>query len=167
MLWQNLIISLPTCTYPKFCWYATGTTHKFHLGLSYCKLSHHAQYEMRTYCVFTSKLSSLLLWYMSCRLKINLVLSSSSTQNKHLPKLSWYNSIMQNCFCLIWFFTSHQQSFSLIGLNKIYVRFLLPTYPIFLNPTLNIKMVFGEKIPKMGTFSDFVTVFFVKCYNRI
>ena len=30
MLEQNLIISLPT--YPKFCWYATGTTHIFHLG---------------------------------------------------------------------------------------------------------------------------------------
>ena len=31
MLQQNLIISLPT--YPKICWYATGTTHIFHLGL--------------------------------------------------------------------------------------------------------------------------------------
>ena len=40
----------------------------------------------------------------------------------------------------------------------MYVWFLLPTYPNFLNPTLNIKMVFGEKIPKMGTFSDFVTI---------
>ena len=40
-----------------------------------------------------------------------------------------------------------------LGLNEIYVWFLLPTYPIFSNPTLNIKMVFGEKIPKMGTFS--------------
>ena len=49
----------------------------------------------------------------------------------------------------------------------MYVWFLLPTYPNFLNPTLNIKMVFGEKIPKMGTFSDFVTIFFVKCYNKI
>ena len=29
---------------------------------------------------------------------------------------------------------------------------------IFFNPTLNIKKVFGEKIPKMGTFSDFVTI---------
>ena len=54
-----------------------------------------------------------------------------------------------------------------LGLNEIYVWFLLPTYPIFLNPTLNIKLVFGEKIPKMGTFSDFVTIFFVKCYNKI
>ena len=54
-----------------------------------------------------------------------------------------------------------------LGLNEIYVWFLLPTYPNFFNPTLNIKMVFGEKIPKMGTFSDFVTVFFVKCYNKI
>ena len=41
----------------------------------------------------------------------------------------------------------------------------LPT--LFFNPTLNIKIVFGEKIPKMGTFSDIVTIFFVKCYNKI
>ena len=27
-----ILISLPT--YPKFCWYATGTTHIIHLGLS-------------------------------------------------------------------------------------------------------------------------------------
>ena len=54
----------------------------------------------------------------------------------------------------------------LLGLNEIYVWFLLPTYPNFLG-TLNIKMVFGEKIPKMGIFSDFVTIFFVKCYNKI
>ena len=47
----------------------------------------------------------------------------------------------------------------------MYVWFLLPSYPNFFNPTLNIKMVFGEKIPKMDTFSDFVTIFFVKCYN--
>ena len=53
------------------------------------------------------------------------------------------------------------------GLNEIYVWFLLPTYPNFFNPTLSIKMVFGEKIPKMGTFSGFVTIFFVKCYNKI
>ena len=33
IFWQNLIISLPT--YPKFCWYATGTTHIFHLGLRF------------------------------------------------------------------------------------------------------------------------------------
>ena len=32
-----------------------------------------------------------------------------------------------------------------------------PTYPIFLNPTLNIKMVFGEKIHKMDISSDSVT----------
>ena len=38
------------------------------------------------------------------------------------------------------------------GLNEMYVWFLLPTYPNFFNPTLNIKMVFGEKKPKMGTF---------------
>ena len=43
--------------------------------------------------------------------------------------------------------------------------FLLPTYPIVFNPTLNIKMVFGEKIPKIDTFSDFVTIFFIKCYK--
>ena len=54
-----------------------------------------------------------------------------------------------------------------LGLNEIYVWFLLPTYPNFFNPTLNIKMVFGEKIAKTGTFSDFVTFFFVKCYNKI
>ena len=54
-----------------------------------------------------------------------------------------------------------------LGLNEIYVWFLLPTYPNFFNPTLNIKMVFGEKIPKMGTFSDFFTIFFVNCYNKI
>ena len=50
---------------------------------------------------------------------------------------------------------------------KIIVWFLLPTYPIFINPTLNIKMVFGEKIPKMGLFSDFVTIFFANRYNKI
>ena len=49
----------------------------------------------------------------------------------------------------------------------MYVWFLLPTHPIFFNPTLNIKMVFGEKIPKMGTFLDFVAIFFLKCYNKI
>ena len=49
----------------------------------------------------------------------------------------------------------------------MYVWFLLPTFPNFFNPTLNIKMVVGEKIPKMGTLSDFVTIFFVKCYNKI
>ena len=27
----------------------------------------------------------------------------------------------------------------------MYVWFLLPTFPNFFNPTLNIKMVFGEK----------------------
>ena len=42
-----------------------------------------------------------------------------------------------------------------LGLNEIYVWLLLPTYPNFFNPTLNIKMVFGEKIPEMGTFSIF------------
>ena len=41
----------------------------------------------------------------------------------------------------------------------------LPT--LFFTPTLNIKMVFGEKIPRMDTYSDFVTIFFVKCYNKI
>ena len=39
--------------------------------------------------------------------------------------------------------------------------------PYFFTPTLNIKIVFGEKIPKMGTFSDCVTIFIVKCYNKI
>ena len=37
-----------------------------------------------------------------------------------------------------------------------------PTYPNFFNPTLNIEMVFGENTPKMGTYSDFVTIFFFK-----
>ena len=54
-----------------------------------------------------------------------------------------------------------------LGLNEIFVWFLLPTHPILFNSTLNIKMVFGEKIPKMGTFSIFVTIFFVKCFNKI
>ena len=53
-----------------------------------------------------------------------------------------------------------------LGLNEIYVWFLLPTYPNFFNPTLNIKMVFGEKIPKMGTFFRFCHYFFVKCYKK-
>ena len=34
----------------------------------------------------------------------------------------------------------------------MYLWFLLAYLPYFFNPTLNIKMVFGEKIPKMGTF---------------
>ena len=33
-----LITSLPT--YPKFCWYATGTTHIFHLGLMWNNIYH-------------------------------------------------------------------------------------------------------------------------------
>ena len=52
-----------------------------------------------------------------------------------------------------------------VRLNEIYVWFLLPTYPNFLTLyILNNKMVFGEK---MGTFSISVTIFFVKCYNKI
>ena len=47
--------------------------------------------------------------------------------------------------------------------SRITVAYL----PYFFAPTLNIKMVFGEKIPKMGPFSDFITIFFVKCYNKI
>ena len=39
--------------------------------------------------------------------------------------------------------------------------------PYFFNPTLNIKMVFGEKkIPKMGTFSDFVTIFLLNVITK-
>ena len=58
------------------------------------------------------------------------------------------------------------------GLNEIhvYVWFLFPYLPYILDPALNIKMVFEEKIPKMGTFSVFVTIFFVvvfKCYTKI
>ena len=50
---------------------------------------------------------------------------------------------------------------------KCMCGFCWPTYPNYFNPALNIKMVLGEKIPKMGTFSDFVTIFFVKSYNKI
>ena len=39
-----------------------------------------------------------------------------------------------------------------LGLNEMYVWFLLPTYPSFFNPTLNIKMVFGEKYLKWALF---------------
>ena len=70
--------------------------------------------------------------------------------------------------CFMSHFSMHEilnklnsKCFLTLGLNEIYVWFLLPTYPIFFNPTLNIKMVYGEKIPKMGTFPDFVTIFFV------
>ena len=63
--------------------------------------------------------------------------------------------------------TITETTITILGLNEIYVWFLLPTYPNFFTPTLNIKMVYGEKIPKMGTFSEFVTIFFVKCYNKI
>ena len=64
-------------------------------------------------------------------------------------------------------FPGNRRPFLTLGLNEIYVWFLLPTYPNFFAPTLNINMVFGEKIPKKGPFSDFVTIFFVKCYNKI
>ena len=40
----------------------------------------------------------------------------------------------------------------MLGLNEIHVCFLLPTYPIFFNPTLNIKMVFGGKYLKWALF---------------
>ena len=53
------------------------------------------------------------------------------------------------------------------GFNQIYVWILFPYLPYFFYPTLNIKMVFGEKIHKMGTFSVFVTIFFVKYNNKI
>ena len=42
-----------------------------------------------------------------------------------------------------------------------------PTYPIFLDPTLNIKMVFEEKVPKMGNFSVFVTIFLLMLYQNL
>ena len=73
-----------------------------------------------------------------------------------MHNLAMLHKILQNDNNIFW-----------LGLNEIYVWFLLPTYPNVFNPTLNIKMVFGEKNPKMGTFSDFVTIFFVKCYNKI
>ena len=60
----------------------------------------------------------------------------------------------------------HEQ-IKVLGLNEMYVWFLLPTYPNCFNPTLNIKMVFGEKYLKWALFPDFVTIFFVKCYNKI
>ena len=63
--------------------------------------------------------------------------------------------------------TYYRFIYYILGLNEMYVWFLLPTYPNSFNPTLIIKMNFGEKIPKMGTFSDFVTISFVKCYNKI
>ena len=40
----------------------------------------------------------------------------------------------------------------LLGLNEMYVWFQFPYLPNFFNPTLNIKLVFGEKIQKMGIF---------------
>ena len=39
----------------------------------------------------------------------------------------------------------------ILGLNEMYVWFLLPPTLIF-NPTLNIKMVFGEKYLKLALF---------------
>ena len=38
---------------------------------------------------------------------------------------------------------------------------------IFFNPTLKIKMVFGEKYLNWALFQFLVTIFFVKCYNKI
>ena len=53
-------------------------------------------------------------------------------------------------------FISYKRKYALVinclGLNEIYVWFLLPTYPNFFNPTLNIKMVFGEKNLKWARF---------------
>ena len=49
----------------------------------------------------------------------------------------------------------------------MYVWFLLPTYPNFLTLPQTLKWSLEKKIPKMDTFSDFVTIFFVKCYNKI
>ena len=46
-----------------------------------------------------------------------------------------------------------------LSLNEMYEWFLLAYLTYFFNPTRNIKMVFGEKIPKMGTFSDFCHYF--------
>ena len=63
--------------------------------------------------------------------------------------------------------SSINQNLHRLKWNVCVIAVGLPTYPNFSNPTLNIKMVFGEKIPKMGTFSDFVAIFFVKCYNKI
>ena len=43
--------------------------------------------------------------------------------------------------------------------NEMYVWFLLSTYPYFFNPTLNIKMVFGEKNTFYGHFFRFCYYF--------
>ena len=50
----------------------------------------------------------------------------------------------------------------------MYVWFLLPTYPNFFNPTLNIKMVFGEKIRvyKMTPIGDTLAAFCVKAVSK-
>ena len=55
------------------------------------------------------------------------IMTNSDEQDQTAPMMGRYVRIMH------------------LGLNEIYVWFLLPTYPNFFNPTLNIKMVFGEK----------------------
>ena len=71
----------------------------------------------------------------------------------------YFNIFWSHCF-------NSPESKAQVRYDNIYV---VPVVylPYFFNPTLNIKMVFGEKMPKMGTISDFVTFFFVKCYNKI
>ena len=53
-------------------------------------------------------------------------------------------------------------------INEIYdCGFCFPTYPNIFNPTLNIKWFLEKKkYLKWALFSVFVTIFFVKCFNK-
>ena len=67
MLQQNLIISLPT--YPKFCWYATGTTHIFHLGLNKVGMSNRhkklfANHLLASLYIISRDMRFLSMWYV-------------------------------------------------------------------------------------------------------
>ena len=46
---------------------------------------------------------------------------------------------------------------------NIYVV-LVPYLPYFVNPTQNINLLLEVKYLKIGTFSDFDTIFFIKCF---
>ena len=62
--------------------------------------------------------------------------------------------------------TAHLRLCFHICLNEMYVWFLLPYLPYFFHTPLNIKVVFGEKQQlKTCMFSDFDTVFCVKCFD--
>ena len=45
--------------------------------------------------------------------------------------------------------------------------FGFPTYPIFSTLPYNINLLLRVKYLKIGTFSDFDAIFFVKCLNKI